>query len=248
MNLSFSLNNSVSEKQVLFVSLGIVFSCVFFLKQMAECKRGLRRAAHREKTRRSLYDRILPLWMNCVLYAVRCKHETRYSWHYNRWTEWRGDVSEWICVCKGIKRSWMAHWMNSNKPAISMNILFGILHKAARKWKNTHTALTTCRFSWCVSHKQDVSNCWWVICRSGLKLFSGKQSYFHTKRGEKFVCIWVFTRNIIEHRLNGQKHQSRREINRAKQVVDVWKSNKVAATRIKCTLQFLPHNYRLAGQ
>lgn len=69
--------------------------------------------------RRSLHDRISPHQNG----LVRCIHS-----HCRLQLAFIVDCG-FVCAKKGIKKELNAHWMNSNKPAIIMNILDGILQK-----------------------------------------------------------------------------------------------------------------------
>lgn len=68
-----------------------------------------------------------------------------YSWHSGICVHVKSQwVWIWTCVCNSKKlKELNAHWMDSNKPTIIMNILFGILQKLPKNTPAHNVAVLT---------------------------------------------------------------------------------------------------------
>lgn len=122
MSLSTDIKLFVIRKQVLLSSVYFYF---FKNKDYTRSKNWLKSQEVRStRIQKKTYGWISPLWLlivhcNVVESVVHLAFTGAYA-------------NEWICVCTKVLKELNGHWMNSNKPTIIMNILFGILQSCPK--------------------------------------------------------------------------------------------------------------------
>lgn len=147
-----------SRTQVLGLSLLVCENLHCYWNKSARTKRN----CTQDKWRVYLCERILPLIDSvrlCGVYVVKVL--IIYSWHSSLCSMQASIKSEPVWIWVSLTKL-NAHWMDSNKPTIIMNILFSILQSCPKTYTHTHGA--SCCYWLCVFvfvFKQDVSNCLW---------------------------------------------------------------------------------------
>lgn len=124
MSLSTDIKLFVIRKQVWLSSVYFYF----FLK--TKTIHGQRidwkaKRSDRQEYKKKTYGWISPLWLlivHCNVVETSVVH-LAFTGAY---------ANEWICVCTKVLKELNGHWMNSNKPTIIMNILFGILQSCPK--------------------------------------------------------------------------------------------------------------------